>query len=271
MGLILPIDGVFLSLNKKNLINAIKNNFNEGQLVMRQPLNQDVVQLKSTASMTVDCISAGIQKSSGLNQEIIESLKIPNLRILESNSISGSTFEKRTLEDLINLKKSGIRAIIDFRSEAGFLFRQRCNELGLEYLNIPIEHSYNIFAANKKKNLPITVSDKFVEQLKKFFELANKGNNYIGCNFGIDRTNIGLVYNYLLNMSAKQPPKLLSWGDFSHQNVINRTVKLVMKTIKHMTPKQRETLNLPSNYEEILKQRIYDLRFQNGALSVLNR
>ncbi len=267
---LIPTGSNFLRFNRKSLMKAIESNYGERQLLMRQPLNQDVVQISNNTQKAAN-VSVNIPKSNELNNEIITRLQIPNLRVLESNSISGSTFEKRSAEDLKKLKDSGIRAIIDFRSEAGCTFGKKCNELGMDYLNIPIEHSYNIFGGHKKGNLPTTVSDEFVEQLKQFFSLANKGNNYIGCNFGIDRTNIGLVYNYLLNMSATKPPKLLSWGDFSHQNVINRTIKQVKKTIKHLTPEQRETLNLPSNYEEILKERIFRLRFDNDALSSIKQ
>lgn len=224
--------------------------------------------LAKTGAKATDIAAKASATTAQKSRQIINDLKIPNLRMLEANSISGSTFEKRTAADLLQLKDAGIKSIVDFRSEAASSFGKQCSELGFEYFNIPLEHSYNLFAGHKKGNLPEPVSDKFVEQLKKFFEISNKGNAYMGCNYGIDRTNIGLTYNYLLNMSATKPPVLQSWGDFSHTNVINRTVKLVKKTIKHLTPQQKQMLGLPENYDEILKQRIHDIRLQNGVLSL---
>jgi hypothetical protein len=98
--------------------------------------------------------------------------------------------------------------------------------------------------------------------------MVNKGQTYQGCHFGIDRTNLGLTLNYLLNPKATKAPKLLSWDNYTVGNIVNRTTKSVKKIIKKLTPEQRKMLGLPDDYERMLAERIFDLRNANGVLRI---
>ena len=98
--------------------------------------------------------------------------------------------------------------------------------------------------------------------------MFNKGQTYQGCRFGIDRTNLGLTLNYLLNPKATRAPKLMSWDNYSMGNIVNRTTKSVKKIIKKLTPEQRKMLDLPEDFEKYLMERIFELRNTNGVLQI---
>lgn len=191
----------------------------------------------------------------------LQNLKINNMRLLDFNSVSGGTFSIRSSEDLLELKSAGIKQIIDFRAEAGKDFAQICKENDLEYFNFPIDHTRK--NSTKTDNTPIEISDEFVYQLKQYFQLLESGNAYVGCHYGIDRTNLGLAYNYLLNLNTQTPPTFLTWGQWEQKAVRNKTIKEAKKVINHLTPEQYKILNLPDNYQEILKERINNLLLHN--------
>lgn len=204
-------------------------------------------------------------KSTPIDNQIIQELGISRLRILENGNLSGGTFATRDPAHLVRLKEAGVKRIVDFRNEAGEAFEKLCKELDIEYLRFPIDNT-RVIPGRERMGMAIT--DDFVKELKKYIEMVNKGQTYQGCHFGIDRTNLGLTLNYLLNPKATKPPILLSWGDYSLGNVVNRTTKSVKKIIKKLTPEQRKMLDLPEDFEKYLMERIFELRNANGVLRI---
>ena len=101
---------------------------------------------------------------------------------------------------------------------------------GIEYYNIPFDDVYNLKNPDyfvHEKNQQTQITDKFVRNLKHMFEIINSGDVFIGCEFGIDRTNIALVLNYLLNKEPKMmdtsdnAPLLLRWPDEQKKQVFS--------------------------------------------------
>ena len=263
-----PISNLYddaLDVAKKIIKNTKKNATSNDIPAKLSDLTTDTFQ-KSNSHNVVDIakpetISAKV--SEPLDFNTISTLNISNLRKLESGNLSGATFATKSPEELLKLRQAGIKRIVDFRSEGSSDFDKLCKELGFEYLRLPLD---NTRAIPGRERAGIVVTDDFVKSIKKFFEMTDKGLTYQGCHYGIDRTNLGLTLNYLINPNAKRVPRLLTWGDFRFGNVVNRTIKTVKKIIKQLTPEQRQTLNLPKNFEEILNNRIYELRKTNGVL-----
>lgn len=210
-------------------------------------------------------ISEVVEDGVKINKQAIQELGIPRLRILENGNLSGATFATKDPAQLVKLKEAGIKRIVDFRNEASQGFEQLCKDLDIEYLRFPLDNTRNIPG---RVRLGIDVTDDFVKNLKKYIDMVNKGQTYQGCHFGIDRTNLGLTLNYLLNPKATKAPKLLSWDNYTVGNIVNRTTKSVKKIIKKLTPEQRKMLGLPDDYERMLAERIFDLRNANGVLRI---
>ena len=158
----------------------------------------------------------------------ISKLGAKNLRRVGINCFSGATFEGSNI-NLNKIKDAGIKTIIDFRSEASKDFALECKNAGIEYKLFPLGHTKANPLSQINENI---VSEDFVKGLKEIIDTINEGNVYMGCRYGIDRTNLGLVLNYLLNPKASTPPMILTWGDFRTKSVINKTLKVARKMIK---------------------------------------
>ena len=195
-------------------------------------------------------------------------LQILNYRTVDTTCMSGSTFANKT-EKLGGLKEIGIKTIIDFRGEASNYFAQECKKNKIKYYNFNLNNVQNLTNPEyfiRKKNEKFEISDKFVDKLLDFFSLVNKGNAYIGCQYGIDRTNMGLTLNYLMNPKARFAPKILTWPYEKKKQIANKNIKAVKKIIKHLSPEQKQRLNITENYSPVLKERIYNLLHRNNLL-----
>ena len=197
-----------------------------------------------------------IQSANKIYHRLVSQGVAKNLRPVGNSCVSGATLEGN-IAGLRKLKAAGIDTIVDFRSEASSIFGQTCKTEGFDYMLFPIGHTRSGLSG-KSVSIENIISDEYVEQLKKFIETVNEKNVYMGCHYGIDRTNLGLVLNYLLNPKAA-PPKIVTWGDFRTKSVINRTLKKARKIIKKMTPEQRQKLGLDENYNELFQQKINSL------------
>ena len=192
-------------------------------------------------------------------------LDIPNLRNLERGSMCGPTLQGRPLKDFQLLKKMGIENIVDFREDAPQQYAEFCQKNGFYYFKFPLDSIENIknnqfyqqTGFQKYSAKPLLIS-----MLKKFFDTMKKGHTYIGCQYGIDRTNKGLALNYFMNHNIK-PPRLLHWEDETQKTVVNRNVRIVEKVFHHMTSDQKETLGLPQVFRDILSRKMPGFIIEN--------
>lgn len=205
--------------------------------------------------------------TSKLKTEDLRKLDIKNLRVLGSETISGGTFEVRAVEDLTKIKELGIQTIVDFRADASSVMQKRCANIGLGYLKFPLDDVLTL--RNSKyfyfdKNNKMRVSDKFVQDLKGYFDTMNSENVYAGCLYGIDRTNIGLTLNFLLNPKVRHSaPEILTWPGEKRKSVLNKNTKIVKKILKALTPEQREYLGLSMKDNDYTNHQILKLLHKN--------
>jgi len=212
-----------------------------------------------------------------LDLTALHNMNLKNLRLINENFISGATLEKRSDIDLSCIRNIGIRKIIDLRTEAPKQYGKRCKKLGFDYYNIPFDDVYNLKNPKyfiREKNKPTKISDNFIKILKKLFNVINSGDVFLGCEYGIDRTNMALVLNYLLNKEPKKievsdnAPLLLFWPGEKGKEVFNRNVKATKKIFKMLSDSQKKELHLDSEYKTVLKDRIAKLfiRNKNGRI-----
>lgn len=270
----------------------IPNNISQNQYYMTSYQKSKSVTFRATTKIpkqntSTDIISLGLKRYDELYKNhhllldfpALHFMNLKNLRFINENFISGATLEHRCDSDLAKIRTIGIRKIIDLRSEATKEYGERCEKLGFVYDNIPFDDVYNLQNPNyfiHEKNKPTQVTDKFVKTLEKMFQIINSGDVYLGCEYGIDRTNIALVLNYLLNKQPKpiansdNPPLLLMWPEEQRKQVFNRNVKAVKKIFKALTESQKIELNLGSNYDDVLKERISKL-FERNKRALFGR
>ena len=154
--------------------------------------------------------------------DAISGYGISDLRDITPTIAAGPTLETKP-KVLAILKDNGVTSIVDFRGGSQPLIENACSQTGLNYYNFDFNHT--ISSGRKTIAQPLN----FIEQLKQFFRIMNKGHAYIGCQYGVHRTNAALVYNHTINFLSRK----------------------VWKTIKAMTPSEKSFFNLTGSKEEI--------------------
>ena len=88
----------------------------------------------------------------------------------------------------------------------------------------------------------------------------NRGHAYIGCQYGVHRTNAALVYNYVLNnpngKSFASPSIARINGDRDINNTINFLFRKVWKTLKVMSPEEKAELKILGDKSELFEKYI---------------
>ncbi len=134
------------------------------------------------------------------NYNDLKSLKLNNFTILKNKKgVRGSCIvEGYNFKYINDVKNAGIERIIDLREiDNSAEIYKICNKYGLEYFNFPI--SYNMETGQEN-----------IDKLPELLELINQGKIYIGCEEGINRTDMTLAINYLFNPKEKVIPDLES-------------------------------------------------------------
>lgn len=174
-------------------------------------------------------------ESSKINYEKLKAIPfIYNVEPISGTlSYRGSTGNLKP-KTLLKLKEAGVDGIISFNEE--FNFQKEAEEMGLKTLHFPVDinfwrnsafdskedaikmakfiYAYNA-ENNKTQNLSLNEAiekklnfweiDKrvFIDEFTNFICEMQKPNRYIGCGFGVDRTNEMLTLNHLFNPNAK--------------------------------------------------------------------
>ena len=182
--------------------------------------------------------------------EVMQKYGISDLREVSSTIVAGPTLETRP-KLLPILKEQGITTIVDFRGGDQPLLRNVCEQNAINYRNFDFNHA--ISSGKKTISQPVN----FIDELKAFFGIMNKGNAYIGCEYGIHRTNAALVYNHILNnpdgtrFTTPQLSRLNGDGDIN--SIINFLSRKVWKTIKLMTAEEKNFFNLKGTKREVFE------------------
>lgn len=218
------------------------------------------ISAKNLAQLEQDTVQFTQNFQKGIDATVLRDLNVRNLRLLNTRTVSGGTFERRPLEDLKTLKDAGIETIIDFRTEGSGEMAKKCTSTGLNYFNIPLDDVRERTNARyfvRSKGKPTIIKPEFIKALKQYFELMNSSTCYVGCHYGIDRTNMGLMLNYFFNPKYEDiPPKIIHWPGETQKNILNRNIKSIKKIFKSLTPEQKRELGLPEKYEDALRDKI---------------
>lgn len=209
-------------------------------------------------------------KKGNINFDQIENLNIRNYRKLSDKTISGGTFSYRDQYDLVKLKDAGIDNIIDFRAEAQNTFGKVCEDKGFKYLNFPLDtimhRDKSVYFKEKSDGKKVATS-VLVEKLNSFIKMIQNGNTYMGCHYGIDRTNIGAILYYLFTKDeTAEAPKILNWSDQSKKSVLNKDFKIVKRILKSLSLEQKRNLNLNENISEVLIKKYKFILQKNRAI-----
>ena len=224
------------------------NNFNISQL---KPLSFKAT--KPNPYENVPHNDEFVRSTGSLDIARLKNLGIKHFRLIDSNSVRGVTLANQRPSLLSDLKECGINTIIDLRSEGGEL------KVKMPIFNVPNATKLSIDERHKQNK-------EFVDNLPKFFEKMNSGKYYMACLLGLHRTDLAVTLNYLVNPKEPVTPPTLSHMFMKEEtNLTNKYIGAIKNLIKNLSPKDREFLNLPENFNEIFSSRILKLRLMNCA------
>lgn len=163
------------------------------------------------------------------------------------------------------LKEKGLQCVIDLDGIDGY--EQLCKDTGVEYNCMPL---FGDFCDNpafvtkdyyENKVLRILESYKFdtakrdydalsrdyIEKIKKFISVINRGNFYIGCNHGYYRTNFALLVNQTFNPE---------WNGDSALKPSAEEQKFLNEFYNKLTPEDKAELGFTENFENELMKKL---------------
>ena len=207
----------------------------------------DIVELKSNQPI--------VEFNSEEAKQVLGSLGVKNLRAFGLKCLSGETLENKP-EVLEKLKQMGATTIVDLRADDKTRYRKLCEEKGLKYFSFPLQNSYS--TKSQVEN-----PEDFGKNLKKYFDICNDEPIYVACNYGIDRTNIALSLNYLLNPKTIKVPTILGWDGNSVKSIINKLHKQIKKILKIIPAKQKEDIGITKYDEDNMYVKVKKLHNKN--------
>lgn len=170
-------------------------------------------------------------------------LHIPNMRIMNNNSMRGETLSSKGNRWAIKaIKKCGIESVIDLREKyTSSSYKDLCLREGLKYYSFPID----------SHEVP---DEKIIQNFPLMFNVLNQGRYYIACAQGLHRTDIALALNYVFNPDTKEIPVMAGhYQDKMEIDDVKRRINSIYKKIKDA---DLENLGWGENArEEILKRK----------------
>lgn len=180
------------------------------------------------------------------------------VRFVDKDVTAGETLANADNPLFKLISDLGTKIVIDLR-EFDKSYQEKCQNHGINYVSVPFTH---VLSERKDSIFDYEnngkVHDKFVNQIALLIENTKKGNAYLGCQYGVDRTNFALVLEYIFNYnSTHKAPKIFPSNYTTRNALLNKNINLVKKIIKRLSDSQRKILNLPDNFDDvILPQRI---------------
>ena len=222
-----------------------------------------------------------VQKPLDVNYGKISNLELQNLRIVENSIYRGAMVAPDELENVGKLHEAGIRTIIPIGSGYSEL-KDECEKFGIEYKPIKFEYDYdccNAFVNIKEvqrdseeyarfilkydeKDIPRYVknsisawnenSRKYINNFTDYIRTMQKGNVYMGCEYGRYHTDTAVMFDYLFNPKMKHGS---GWNRFN-----NRFVDYAENLYHNLTDADKIKMNWPKNFDKIFLERLSELR-----------
>lgn len=195
------------------------------------------------------------------------------IRQISPTLITGGVIEWMWEPNFIKLKELGLETIIDLRKDAKPEYKVKCENTGIEYFNFPIsnmndKNDAEYYIKNDEKT---ELSPEFLKNLKKFFDIVGTKNVYMGCQYGVDRTNTGIFLNYFLNPKSgiNEPFKILS--HFGENDIFPFIAGMttVRKVFNAITPEQQKYLGIDYNnqFKENFNKKI-DMLIEKNKIKI---
>ena len=220
-----------------------------------------------------------VQKPLKINNEKIFELDLQNLRKLQNSIYRGAMVAPDELENVGKLHEAGIRTIIPIGSGYSEL-KDECEKFGIEYKPIKFQNDCcDAFVNIKKvqrnseeyariilkydeKDIARYVkngisawnenSRKYINNFTDYIRTMQKGNVYMGCEYGRYHTDTAVMFDYLFNPKMKHSS---GWNRFN-----NYFVDYAVNLYHNLTDADKIKMNWPKNFDKVFLERLSKLK-----------
>ena len=95
-------------------------------------------------------------------------------------------------------------------------------------------------------------SRKYINNFTDYIRTMQKGNVYMGCEYGRYNTDTAVMFDYLFNPKMKHSS---GWNRFN-----NRFVDYAVNLYHNLTDADKIKMNWPKNFDKIFLERLSELR-----------
>lgn len=170
-------------------------------------------------------ISDLVRKPVIVDNKQLMQLHLQNLNIVDKSSYRGAMLDDCELSKVKSLHEAGIRRIISIGIKHPDL-QNECEKFGIDYMSIKFNNNEYAFKRiddakceakhfardivgmdEKNTNMYVeasikswkTNSRRFIDNFTKYIQNMQKGNVYMGCEFGTYNTDTAIMFDYLFN------------------------------------------------------------------------
>lgn len=207
-------------------------------------------------------------QSDNINDELMKTLPLYNVKpIFTTGCYRGST-PNSNLDSIKILKKAGVKHIVDLQGYSRV--KDACKENDMDYFHIPIKEDLSEMSAFKsKRDIELEVmqwssystkeqiqesknravrhwekdKNEYMDKFVKMINLLQEDNTYIGCEYGISRTNNAMLLNHLFNPKASKTPNCRT--KFNNQYMNN-----IASFYENLTPEHKAQMGWTKEFDE---------------------
>ena len=216
-----------------------------------------------------------------INPDIMKTVPLHNIKPIFSTGCYRGSTPNSNIESIKTLQKAGVKHIIDLQGYSRV--QAACEENGMDYLHIPIAEDLSEMSAFKskrdvefgvmqwsaystkeqiQKSKEVAVSrwekdkSEYIDKFVKMINLLQEDNTYIGCEFGISRTNNAMLLNHLFNPKASKSPSCIT--KFNKQYLRN-----IASLYESLTPENKSQMGWTKEFDESFMPRLKKLQHSN--------
>lgn len=228
-------------------------------------------------------IKRTVNNTNKIDSSIMKTLPLLNVKpIISTGCYRGST-PNSNLNSIKILKEAGVKHVVDLQ---GYGEVERvCKENHLDYFHIPIaEDLSEMQAFQSERDIELNVKrfahfyqfdknpkesmqkakddsiarwgknkDEYIEKFVKMINLLQEDNTYIGCEFGISRTNNAMLLNHLFNPKATRTPSCRTKFNNVYMNDI-------AKLYYNLKPEHKAQMGWTEEFDKNFIPRLKDLQ-----------
>jgi hypothetical protein len=220
-----------------------------------------------------------LRESDDVDDEKMKQIRIPNLNFLDETSYRGAMIESYDLHKVKMLQDAGILRII-YVGRGDDDLKNECEKLGMAFQAIEFDsrddtfnrvedvregarrYAQYVLGYKTEEEIAEYVDGKvwrwkentreFIDEFTKFIKNMQRGNVFIGCDYGTYSTDTAVMFDYLFN------PQMRHDSGLNDYNVI--FVDCAEDLYYNLTDSDKSKMGWPKDFDQVFFKRLNRLK-----------